>query len=119
RLPAGIVIFQSSLVTAAILLAIALVSGEPMLPASLEGAAFLLALGLVSHAGGQGLLAYALGHLPAGFSSLVIFLEGVAAALLGWLFLGEGLGALQFAGCALIVLSLLWTRPRKTPIPMP
>ncbi|MGE0233287.1 MAG: DMT family transporter, partial [Flavobacteriaceae bacterium] len=73
RLPAGIVIFQSSLVTAAILLAIALVSGEPMFPASLEGAAFLLALGLVSHAGGQGLLAYALGHLPAGFSSLVIF----------------------------------------------
>ncbi|MCB1476304.1 MAG: DMT family transporter [Rhodobiaceae bacterium] len=119
RLPAGVVIFQSSLVTAAILLVIAIVSAEPMLPASLKGAAFLLTLGLVSHAGGQGLLAFALGHLPAGFSSLVIFLEGVAAALLGWLFLGEGLGILQFAGCALIVASLFWTRPRKTPIPMP
>lgn len=113
RLPAGLVIFQSSLVTAAILLLVTLVSGEPLLPASLKGAGFLLALGLVSHAGGQGLLAHALGHLPAGSSSLVIFLEGVAAALLGWLFLGETLGMLQFAGCALILASLLWTRPRR------
>ena len=58
-------------------------------PPTLAGVAALLAMALVSHAGGQGLLAFALGHLPAAFSALVIFLEAVAAACFGWLILGE------------------------------
>ena len=49
----------------------------------------------ISHSGGQGLLAFALGHLPAAFSALVIFLEAVAAAFFGWLILGEALGPVQ------------------------
>ena len=50
-----------------------------------------IALAVISQVGGQGLVAVALGTLPATFSSLVIFLEAVAAALnsrprktLGW-----------------------------------
>ena len=53
----------------------------------------LVALALVSQVGGQGLLAVALGTLPATFSSLVIFLEAIAAAAFGWVVLGEALGA--------------------------
>lgn len=113
RLGTGQVIFQSSVVTAALLLVVALVSGEGFIPESRSGIMALVALALISHAGGQGLLAFALGHLPAGYSSLVIFLEGVAAAFFGWLLLDEGLGGLQWAGCALIVLSIFLSRPRR------
>ena len=48
-------------------------------------------MGVVCHAGGQGLLSIALGRVPATFSSLVIFLEAVVAAIAGWAVLGEPL----------------------------
>ena len=66
-----------------------------MWPETLAGVAALLAMALISHSGGQGLLAFALGHLPAAFSSLVIFLEAIAAAGFAWLILGEALGLIQ------------------------
>jgi drug/metabolite transporter (DMT)-like permease len=66
----------------------------------------------VSHAGGQGLLAYALGHLSAAFSSLVIFLEALAAALFGFLFFGETLGVLEMIGGAGILVGIWIARPR-------
>lgn len=113
RLPAGKVIFQSSLVTAAILFLVTLISGETFLPESWNGVFVLIVLALISHAGGQGLLSFSLGHLPAGYSSLVIFLEGVAAAFFGWLVLAETLGPMQFAGCALITGAVFWTRPKR------
>ena len=56
-----------------------------MLPHTLRGLAALLAMAWISHTGGQGLLSIALGRLPAAFSSLVIFLEAIAAAGFGWL----------------------------------
>ncbi len=110
---AGALIFRSTVVTATVLLIVALLMEPRILPASLEGAAILVALALISHVGGQGLLAVALGHLPAAFSSLVIFLEGVAAALLGWLVLDEGLTWLQFAGIAAIFAGLWIARPKN------
>ncbi len=55
----------------------------------------------------------ALGRLPAGFSSLVIFLEAIAAALLAWLVLGEALGPLQGLGGGLILAGIAVARPRR------
>ena len=109
----GRLLYGSSLVTAAFLLVLALVMEPVLLPQSLEGLAAVAALALISHAGGQGLLAFALGHLPAPFSSLVIFLEGVAAAALGWLALGEGLGILQLCGSLAIFAGIWIARPRR------
>lgn len=117
RHPAGAFIFRSTVITAAVLFVIAVLTEPRILPASAEGLAMLLALALISHAGGQGLLALALGHLPAAFSSIVIFLEGVAAAFLGWLILSEGLTWLQFAGIAAIFAGIWIARPRRAPIP--
>jgi len=37
----------------------------------------------------------ALGRLPAVFSSLVIFLEAIAAALFAWVLLGEAISPVQ------------------------
>jgi len=73
-----------------------------MLPASLGGVAALAGLAFVSHSGGQGLLTYALGHLPAAFSSLVIFVEAVAAAVFAWVILAEAVDPCRAVGGALI-----------------
>ncbi|MEO0497520.1 MAG: DMT family transporter, partial [Pseudomonadota bacterium] len=105
--------YHSTLVTAAVLLVVAIISGENFIPATLGGAIALLALGIVSQAAGQGLLAVAIGSLSAAFSSLVIFMEVVAAAFLGWAFFGEHLTGYQAAGGALILAGIFMARPRK------
>ena len=109
----GVVTFSSTVFTSAILLAVALAMEPTLLPASLGGLAALAGLAFISHAGGQGLLAFALGHLSAAFSSLVIFLEAIAAALVAWLVLGEALGPAQAAGGILILTGIVVARPRS------
>ena len=109
---AGEITFLSTLVTASVLLVVALISGNSMLPQTLGGVAALVALGTISHAGGQGLLAVALGSLSAAFSSLVIFVEALAAALFGWLIFSEGMTPGQIGGGALILVGVWVARPR-------
>jgi drug/metabolite transporter (DMT)-like permease len=72
----------------------------------------LFALAWISHCGGQGLLAVALGRLPAVFSSLVIFLEAIAAAFFAWIFLGEPVSLVQAAGGIAILAGIYAARPR-------
>ena len=109
----GRTLFLSSVVTASVLLVEAVVIESALWPTALAPIAALVALALVSHAGGQGLLAYALGHLPAAFSALVIFLEAVAAACFGWLLLGEAVGPVQALGAVAIFAGIAVARPRK------
>jgi drug/metabolite transporter (DMT)-like permease len=109
--------FLSSVVTAAVLLVVALLFDDRILPRSLDGWLMLVALALVSHAAGQGLLAFSLGHLPTAFSSLVIFLEAIAAAAFGWIILGEELSLLQIAGGAIILFGIWIARPRRAIAP--
>lgn len=104
--------FLSTAVTAALLLVAALAIPQPVIPQSIESAWALLALAFISQAGGQGLLAIALGSLPATFSSLVIFLEAIAAAALGWIVLGEKLSIIQALGGLLILCGIYVARPR-------
>lgn len=114
---AASIMFWSSCVTAAILGLIALVLSPRFFPGTAEAWAVLLALAWISHAGGQGLLAYGLGILPAGFSALVVLLEPIAAALLAWLILFEPVSWLQAAGGAVILAGVLIARAstRKPP----
>lgn len=107
--------FWSTAVTSVCLLIAALLSGDRMLPQSTMGWLVLGGLAFVSQAAGQGLLAYALGKLPVAFSSLVVFLEAVAAAALGWLVLSERLGLLQWLGGALVLYGIWLARPRPRP----
>jgi drug/metabolite transporter (DMT)-like permease len=107
------VTFEMSLITIAILLVTALVVEGDIMPHSAQGWGVLLALALVSHAGGQGLLSVALGRLPTVFSSLVIFLEAVAAAGFAWLLQGEPVSALQAIGGAIILGGIWIARPRS------
>ncbi|HEX2655665.1 MAG TPA: DMT family transporter [Xanthobacteraceae bacterium] len=105
--------FLSTAVTAGCLFLVAIVLEPRLLPQSAAGAAALFALALISQVAGQGLLAVALGTLPATFSSLVIFIEAIAAAGFGWLVLGEALGWLQGLGGVLIVAGIWVARPQQ------
>ena len=96
--------------TAAILLPVALASGEIMLPASINGWLVLLGLAWITHAGGQGLIAHALAHLPAAFSSVGLLLQPVMAAAFAWVLLGEPLVALQVAGGAVVLVAIYLAR---------
>jgi len=100
----------TSSVTAVILLPVALATGEPMLPATGLGWVKLLGLALVSHAAGQGLIAYALAHLPAAFSSVSLLFQPVMAAAFAWVLLGEPLVPLQIAGGVIVLAGIYLAR---------
>ena len=97
-------------VTAAILLPVALVSGEVLLPPSAAGWLVLIGLAWISHAAGQGLIAYALAHLPAAFSSVGLLFQPVMAAAFAWALLDEPLVALQVAGGAVVLTGIYLAR---------
>lgn len=100
----------SGLVTCLVLLPVAVASGERLIAETARGWAVLLALGLFSHALGQSLIAYALAHLPAAFSSVGLLLQPALAALLAWLLLAEPLGSWQAAGAVIILAGIVLAR---------
>ena len=112
------VTFEAGVITSVILLAVALVLDGRVLPQTWPGLAALVAMAIISHAGGQGLLAVALGRLPATFSSLVIFLEALVAAICAWILLGEALALPQILGGAMILVGIWIARPNPEP-PIP
>ena len=96
----------SGLVTAAALLPLALVSGEQLLPVTAVGWLKLVGLALISQVAGQSLIAYAMAHLPATFSSVGLLLQPVTAALFAWVLLGETLGAIEIAGGIVVLIGI-------------
>jgi len=98
RLSTASIMAWSGLVTCLALLPVTLLMREGLWPYSLLGWLVLLALALFSHIGGQGLIAYALAHLPATFSAIALLSQPVMAALFAWLILDEALGPFQALG---------------------
>jgi drug/metabolite transporter (DMT)-like permease len=97
-------------ITAVILLPVALASGEALLPATAIGWLKLLGLAWISHAAGQGLIAFALAQLPAGFTSVGLLLQPVIAAFFAWILLGEPLVSMQVAGGAVVLAGIYLAR---------
>lgn len=100
------ILFGSGLVSCPLFLGIAALAGETLAPQTARGWAVVLALAWVSHLGGQGLIAYALAHLPAGFSAVSLLLQPVVAAVLAWGLLGEPLSARLIVGGVLILMGI-------------
>ncbi|MEQ8966875.1 MAG: DMT family transporter [Azospirillaceae bacterium] len=100
----------SGLATAAAILPVALLLGEPMLAGTATGWAILIGLAWISHAGGQSLIAFALAHLPAAFSSVSLLLQPMIAAALAWVLLAEPLGPVQAAGGSVILAGIVLAR---------
>ncbi|MBI4184521.1 MAG: DMT family transporter [Proteobacteria bacterium] len=110
RLSTAQVMGWSGLYTCAVLLGLALLTGERMLPASLDGWLVLLGLAWISHGFGQSLIAYALRHLSAAFSAVGLLLQPAVAALLAWLWLDEALGARQAIGAGIVLAGIVAAR---------
>jgi len=106
------IMMWSGLVATPILLVVALASGESLIATTLAGWLILVGLAVVSHTVGQSLIAFALAHLAASFSSLTLLVQPVAATLLAWLLLNEGLRAQQAIGGIAVLAGILLARER-------
>ena len=89
-----------SLVGAPLMLTTALLLGEPILPGGAAGWAACAGLGLM-HVAGQGSIAWAMGRLPTATASVVVLIQPVVAACLGWILFAEPIGPLQGLGAAI------------------
>ncbi len=96
----------STAITAICLFPIAIISGNELIAVTWAGWAVLIGIAWFSHIGGQGLIAFALAHLPAAFSSVALLVQPVAAALLAWVILGEALGTLQVLGGVVVIFAI-------------
>ena len=100
-------LFLASLFGALMLLPAALAAGERITPENWTG---LIALALCSQLVGQGLLVYALGHVPPLIVGIAMLTQPALSALLGWLYYGELLTARDWLGAAMIVVALILVR---------
>jgi drug/metabolite transporter (DMT)-like permease len=111
--------FWSSVVGAPLMLIAALGLHEQLTPTTLEGLGACVGLGLM-HVAGQGSIAWAMGRLPTSVASVVVLVQPVVAAWLGWLIFGEAVGPTQAlgAGVALagVVLAQWASRPRPSAV---
>ncbi|MBB4287629.1 DMT family transporter [Roseospira goensis] len=110
RFPTAVVMAWSTLHTAWVLLLLSLLNGESLVIPTLYAWAILLGLAWLSHAGGQGAIAFALAHLPPAFGSVSLLLQPAVAAFLGWLVLSEPLTPLQAVGGVVILTGIIVAR---------
>jgi len=113
---AGIVMFNSTLVFTLLLLPLALT--QRFLPGTPHGWLLLAGCALSAQVLGQGLVAYALAHLPATFSSVGLYLQSIAATAYAWLLLKERLTPGQIAGGCIVLGAIALARTaRRAPLP--
>lgn len=113
RWPTAALLAVGGSVTVLTLLPFMLIAGEAIWPASPGGWGTLLLLTLIAQLLGQGLITYALAHLPAAFSSVGLLVQPVMAAVFAWAILGEALTGTQALGGA-IVLAGIWLARRAS-----
>lgn len=102
-------LFIASLFGAVMLLPWAWAAGEVIVPSNWTA---LFALALCSQVAGQGLVVYALGHVPPLVVGITMLTQPALSALLGWLYYGERLTWLDWLGAAMIVVALTLVRLR-------
>lgn len=109
RFSTATIMGSSGTVSCVALLPISLLSEDDLFAATVYGWVVLLGVALISHAGGQSLVTYALSYLPAAFSSVALLLQPVAAAALAWAILDEALGTWQALGGAVVLSGIVLT----------
>jgi drug/metabolite transporter (DMT)-like permease len=120
RRPGG-VLLDMSLAAAVTALIYGLATGAGDLVPAWPSAGWLLTLALSSQLLGWMLITFSLPRLPAAVSSLILTIQPIGSVLLGAVLLSQEPSALQIAGCALIVASLVTAttvgRARRRPRP--
>ena len=110
HVPTASLMAWSSAIMAALLLPIAWISGEQLLPQTNAGWLKLIGIALFAQVIGQSLIAWAMAHLTATFSSVGLLLQPVMATLFAWILLCEIVGPLQFAGGVLVLAGIALAR---------
>ncbi len=105
-----LIMVRSGLVAAACLLPVALLSGEQIWPQTPHAWFVLVGLAVIVHAGGQGMIAYALARLPSAVVSVSLLVQPVTAALAAALILHEPVAAIQILGIALVLAGVFVAR---------
>jgi drug/metabolite transporter (DMT)-like permease len=97
------VMFWGSLAATIVLLPVALATEDAVIPQNLHAWVVVFALAFLSQVLGQSSINWAMGHLPAAFSSLTLLMNPMFAAICAWPILGEALTPLQIlAGLAIV-----------------
>lgn len=111
RLGGWSLLFWAGLAGSPVLLAIALVKGEPIWPHDWTP---ILILFVTSQLVGQGLLVFSLRHFSALVIGLALLTQPAVAALYGWLVFGEALGPLDISGMVLLGSALVLARESRS-----
>ncbi|MFI5307471.1 MAG: DMT family transporter [Polyangiales bacterium] len=105
-------------VCAPCLLLVALLAGEGIMPHVSRTWLILLALALVSQIGGQGLITYAMAHLPASFATVTLLAQPVVTAVVSYFAFDQALTALQVGGGTLLLAGIALAQ-RNSTVPEP
>ncbi|PPR10374.1 MAG: hypothetical protein CFH41_01761 [Alphaproteobacteria bacterium MarineAlpha11_Bin1] len=92
-----------------------LASGENLSSVTVAGWLFLAALAIGPQVLGQGMIAWALAHLPVAFASVSLLVQPVTAAVVAWLLFGEIIGLQQAIGGMIILAGIMVARRGSTP----
>ncbi len=106
RHSAHILLFWASVVASLVLFPVALIHADPLVPGNAACWWALIGLGVLSHACGQGLIAWSLGGLPSSLAAVTLLVQPVLTALLGIFLLGQEMVALQTLGAIVVVVGL-------------
>jgi drug/metabolite transporter (DMT)-like permease len=97
----------SGIASALVLLAVALIAGEKIVPDDWRP---VVGLAISSQLIGQGFLVYALRHFTPLVIGIALLCQPAVAALAGWLSFGEILSPMDFVGIALVASALVLAR---------
>jgi drug/metabolite transporter (DMT)-like permease len=100
----------TSLICSAVLLPMALISGESLLPETWRGLAILLGLAILVQVIGHSIISWAMAHLAAPFASVTLLVNPIATMFLAWLILGETIGPPQYLGGAIVLAGIFLAR---------
>jgi drug/metabolite transporter (DMT)-like permease len=112
------VMLISALAGAPLMLGVALMLGEDILPATLAGWAACAGLGLI-HVTGQGAIAWSLGRVGPALASVVVLVQPVIAAIAGAILFLEIPGVIQVIGAAVALAGVVIARLASAPITPP
>lgn len=103
RLGIGAIMFWASLAAMVYTFCLSIATETALFPHTWRGWAIVVGLGLVVQAGGQGLIAFGVARLPIVVSTVLLWMQPLAAAGLSWALFGEALGPMALAGAALVL----------------
>ncbi len=110
RFPVKLVMACATTGTAVFLLLGAAVTPGRLLPQTAASWGYLVALALIAQVFGQGLIAFGMSRLPAGFSAVTLILQPVVAAYLSWVMLDQKMSGAQMAAGLVVLAGIVLAR---------